>query len=74
MRNYSLYKQQRTLSSADGPGMQAYEEPLALINVGWYDQKNAYDQRAVCSPIVAIQNPIISAWEETLDFLLRRKI
>lgn len=74
MRNYSLYKQQRTLSSVDGPGMQAYEEPHALIDVGWYDRKNAHDQCAVCSTVVAIENPIISVWEETFDFLLCRKI
>lgn len=63
MRNYNLYKQQRTSASADGPGMQVYEKPVALINIGWYDQKNACGaQRAVPSPTVAIQTPVISAW------------
>lgn len=63
MRNYNLYKQQRTLACADGPGMEICKKPLAPINVGWCDQKNApHAQRAVPSPIVAIQTPIISAW------------
>lgn len=62
MRNYNLYKQQRTLACADGPGMKIRKKPLALINVGWYDQKNAPDaQHAVPSPTVTIQTPVISA-------------
>lgn len=63
MRNYNLYKQQRTLASADGPGMEVHKKPVALIDVGWYDQKDACGtQCAVPSPTVAIQTPIISAW------------
>lgn len=63
MRNYNLYKQQRTLAYADGPGMNIYQKPLALTNAAWYDHKNSPGARhAVPRPTVAIQTPIISAW------------
>lgn len=63
MRNYNIYKQQRTLACADDPGMKIYKKPLTLVNVGWYDQKNApVAQHAVPSHIVAMQTPIFSSW------------
>lgn len=63
MKNYNLYKQQRILSCADGPGMRIYKKPLVLTNVGWCDQKTAPDaQHTLPGPIVAIQTQITSAW------------
>lgn len=63
MRNYNLYKHQRPLAYADGPGMRIHKKPLALINAAWYDRKNFPDARhAVPSPIVALRTPFISAW------------
>ncbi|XP_009957932.1 PREDICTED: serine/threonine-protein kinase Nek2, partial [Leptosomus discolor] len=40
MRIYNLYKQQKTLTYADGPGMKIHKK-LALLSVGWYNRKNA---------------------------------
>lgn len=75
MRSYNLYKEQKVIACADGPGMETHKKPLALINVGWNDEKNASNaQYAVLSPIVAIQTPVsLHCWEETFDFVLCKK-
>lgn len=63
MKNYNLYKQQRMLSCADGPGMKIYKKPFVLTNVGWYDQKIGPDARhTLPGPVVAIQTQITSTW------------